>query len=58
MTEPIQTGLFNGAVRPVQVKAKVHTHCMVCGRGLSEAKSIERGVGPVCWGRVQASIKG
>ncbi len=26
--------------------------CLNCGKRLKDAKSIERGYGPVCWGKV------
>ena len=28
-------------------------HCLVCNRELSDPKSIDRGVGPVCWTRLK-----
>lgn len=31
--------------------------CMKCGRQLKDAKSIERGYGPVCWGRAHGTTK-
>ena len=29
-------------------------HCKICGRPLSDPKSIKRGIGPVCWEKVLA----
>jgi len=29
------------------------TRCRVCGRPLRVPKSVERGIGPVCWARLQ-----
>ena len=29
------------------------TRCRVCGRLLTNPKSVERGIGPVCWVRLQ-----
>lgn len=27
--------------------------CRICGRWLSNPVSVERGIGPVCWARIQ-----
>ena len=27
-------------------------HCGICGRELTHPESVERGIGPVCWGRI------
>jgi len=32
--------------------------CLRCHRELTDPVSIERGLGPVCWGRVQAEEAG
>jgi len=29
------------------------TTCRICGKPLKVKESVERGVGPVCWGRIQ-----
>lgn len=29
------------------------TRCRVCGRLLTVKESVERGIGPVCWARIQ-----
>jgi len=33
----------------------VSVHCRICGRLLTAALSVDRGIGPVCWSRVQRS---
>ena len=33
-------------------------HCLVCGRPLRVAESVERGIGPVCYGRQMALLGG
>jgi len=30
------------------------TRCRICGRLLTNPKSVERGIGPVCWARLKA----
>lgn len=30
----------------------VSRHCMICNRILTEPESIDRGIGPTCWGRL------
>jgi hypothetical protein len=34
-----------------------HGRCACCGKTLDDPKSIIRGIGPVCWERVQKSIQ-
>ena len=35
------------------------TNCRICGRLLTNTKSVERGIGPVCWGRLKrGELKG
>ena len=29
------------------------THCRICGHLLKVDKSVERGIGPVCWARLR-----
>lgn len=29
------------------------TRCKICGRVLTNPKSIEREIGPICWGRLK-----
>ncbi len=31
--------------------------CLNCGKKLKDAKSIERGYGPVCWGKVAGAMQ-
>jgi hypothetical protein len=32
---------------------KTSTHCRICGRRLTVRVSVEREIGPVCWGRLK-----
>jgi len=34
------------------------THCRICGRLLTVPKSVERGIGPVCWSRLNLDLVG
>jgi hypothetical protein len=33
------------------------THCVVCGKGLGDSESIERGIGSDCWQRIVAKLE-
>ena len=36
----------------------VSTTCRICGRLLTVPKSVERGIGPVCWSRLNLELVG
>ena len=41
----------------IQTAARLWGHCAICGRGLTDPLSLERGVGPECIERVTDAIR-
>ena len=37
------------ALRPTRRSDMESTNCRICGRLLTNPKSVERGIGPICW---------
>lgn len=49
----IEVAADRAVVEGVDYKVLLGTHCLVCGAELTDKDSIERGIGPTCWAKVE-----